>query len=217
MAAQRRFLGAVDSAARERAPSSLRARVSLLQPGARRSGSGGLRVLWAASAVGVGAAAVVAVVLVMGGQTVAPTVAQAAVLNLRAPQAHVRQRAANHGALPAVRAAGLTYPYWEDHFGYRATGVRYDRLGGRRITTVYYLRGPSRVAYEIVSGTPLQLGGQTRSAERQGVRLRTMNTRSGLVVTWLRHGHTCILVGAATGMPTLLRLAAWHQGGRVPY
>ena len=217
VAAQQRVLGAIDSAVRERAPSSLRARVNLLQPAARRGGAGRMGVLLAASAVGACAAAVVAVVIVLGGQTVAPTVAQAAVLNTRAPQAGVAEPAVDNGTLPAVRAAGLTYPYWEDHFGYRARGVRLDLLGGRRITTVYYLRGSSRVAYEIVSGSPLRLGGRTSTTERQGVRLWTMHTRSGLVVTWLRHGHTCILIGAATGMPALLRLAAWREGGRVPY
>jgi hypothetical protein len=217
VATQQRVLSALDSAARERAPSPLRARVSLLRPTARSVRVGRPPALLAASVVGVCAAAVVAVLLVVGGQTVAPTVAQAAVLNLRSPQSRVAEPSVDRGVLPAVRAAGLTYPYWEDQFGYRAMGVRYDRMGGRRITTVFYLHGSSRVAYEIVSGAPLRLGGQAGSALRQGLRLWTMNTRSGLVVSWLRHGHTCILVGAGNRMPTLLRLAVWHDGGRVAY
>jgi hypothetical protein len=174
-------------------------------------------VIAVTSAMAVAAAAVVAVVLTVGGGTVAPTVAQAAVLMGRAPLSGVSKPADHHGTLPGVRAVGLTYPYWEDHFGYHATGVRSDGFGGRRVTTVYYRRGSSRVAYEIVSGAPLRMGGRVFSTQRQGVRLWAMQTRNGLVVTWLRDGHTCILVGTHTGLPALLGLAAWHQGGRVPY
>jgi hypothetical protein len=217
VAAQRRVLSAIDAASRERAPSSLRAQVSLIRAPGRRRGPGRLGVMLAASAVAAGTAAVVAVVLVLGGQAVAPTVAQAAILNARLPQGRVAEPPTDRGILPSVRAAGLTYPYWQDRFGYRAVGVRYDRLAGRRITTVFYRRGSSRVAYEIVSGGPLRLGGHAWSTVRQGVRLWAMETRSGLVVSWLRHGHTCILIGAATGQPVLLHLAAWDRGGRVPY
>jgi hypothetical protein len=174
-------------------------------------------VVLTASALSACAAAVVAVVVSVGGGAVAPTVAQAAVLNVRTPQTRVSEPAKGVGTLPGVSAAGLTYPYWEDRFGYRAVGVRYDRLGGDAITTVLYQRGSSRVAYEIASGRPLALGGRAWSAQRGGVRLWAMRSRSGLVVAWLRHGHTCILIGSDTRVPVLLRLAAWHDGGRVPY
>lgn len=214
--AQQRVLRAIDAAARERAPSSLRAQVRLVQPPARRRVPNP-GVLLTASVLGACAAAVVAVFLSVGGGAVAPTVAQAAVLNARVPQRGVREPQKGQGALPNIGAAGLTYPYWEDHFGYRAVGVRYDRLGARAITTVFYRRGASRVAYEIAFGRPLALGGKSWSTERQGVRLWAMRTHHGLVVTWLRDGHTCILIGSATRLPVLLRLAAWHQGGRIPY
>lgn len=217
VAAQQQVLGAIDTAARERAPSSLRARVRLVQPPPRRRRSDRLGVMALTSALAVGAVAALAIVLTVGGGPVAPTVAQAAVLTARSPQSAVGLPRVDRGMLPGVRAAGLRYPYWQDHFGYRATGVRYDGFGGRRVTTVFYRRGPSRVAYEIVSGAPLRMGGRVWSSQRQGVKLWAMPSRHGLIVTWLRDGHTCILIGAHTGLPALLRLAAWHQGGRVPY
>ena len=217
VADQRRVLGAIDAAARERAPGSLRARVALAQPPPRRRRESRLRLVLASSAMAACAAAVVAVVLAAGGATVGPTVAQAAVLVGRPSQARVPEPRVDHGTLPGVSAAGLTYPYWEDHFGYRATGVRYDRLDGHRVTTVFYRRGASRVAYEIVSGGPLGVGARTWMSERQGVKLWALRTRKGLVVTWTRHGHTCIVIGTGTSLPVLLRLAAWHEGGQVPY
>lgn len=214
--AQRDALRAIDAAARERAPSSLRARVALVQPPARRAGPSRWAAALGTAVVGVGAAAVVAVVVLVGGGT-APTVAQAAVLPSRLPQMGVAEPVLDRGSLPGVRAVGLTYPYWEDHFGYKARGVRRDTLGGRQVTTVFYSRGASHVAYEIVSGPPLRQGGPVSSSELEGVQLWSMGTPSGQVVSWLRDGHTCILVGSGTSVSTLRDLAAWREGGRVPY
>ena len=208
VAAQHRVLEAIDAAARERAPSSLRARVRLVEPPRRRRRPS-LTFLLSSSAVGACAAAVVAVVLSAAGGTVAPTVAQAALLTGRAPQASVGEPVADHGTLPRVHAAGLTYPYWEDQFGYRAMGVRYDQLSGRRVTTVFYQRGTGQVAYEIVSGSPLRMGANARTTTRQGVRMWAMSTRRGLIVAWLRDGHTCILIGAGPACPCC---SGWPPG-----
>src|SRR5205085_2198271 len=114
------------------------------------------------------------------------TVAQAAALTVRSPQFGVSEPKVDRGTLPGVQAVGLTYPYWEDHFGFKAQGVRYDGISGRLVTTVFYRRGASRVAYEIVSGPPLRTAAKVRSTVRQGVRLSIMATGSGLVVSWLR-------------------------------
>jgi hypothetical protein len=216
VAAQRHALKAIDAATAERAPSSLRACVTLAKPPARRTGPSRVAALLCTAVVGAGAAAVVAIVVVVGGAA-GPTVAQAAVLTSRPSQVSVTEPEIGQGTLPGVRAAGLTYPYWEDHFGYTAQGVRHDNLGGRQVTTVFYTRGASRVAYEIVAGPPLRQGGRVWSTDRQGVELWAMSTPSGVVVSWLRDGHTCIVIGSGTQAPTLLKLAAWHEGGRIPY
>ena len=44
------------------------------------------------------------------------------------------------GQLFAYRVAGLPFPYWEDHFNWRAAGARDDRIAGRFMTTVLYRR-----------------------------------------------------------------------------
>ena len=217
VAAQRDALRAIDAAARERAPAALRARVALAHSPARRVGPSRLMAALGTAVVGAGAAAVTAVVVVLGGGTGAPTVAQAAVLTSRMPQVGVAEPVSDRGTLPGVSAVGLTYPYWEDHFGYKARGVRRDRLNGRLVTTVFYGRGASQVAYEIVSGAPLRQGGPVSSTSLEGVRLWSMATPAGQAVSWLRDGHTCILIGSHTNLSALLNLAAWHEGGRIPY
>src|SRR4051794_4606300 len=62
VAAQRRVLTAIDAASTGRAPASLRARVALAQPPARRSRPSRLGAVLGTALVGAGAAAVVAVV-----------------------------------------------------------------------------------------------------------------------------------------------------------
>ncbi len=73
------------------------------------------------------------------------------------------------------------------------------------------------MAYEIVSGAPLRLGASAGRTWRQGVGFRTLSSPRGAVITWMRDGHTCVLVGNHAALPTLLKLAAWRQGGRIPY
>src|SRR5918992_1481595 len=76
------------------------------------------------------------------------------------------RRAAALGQRPAVepaprpataklldrQAAGLSFPDWSQKFGWRATGARTDTLAGRRMTTVFYVKGARRIAYTIVGG-----------------------------------------------------------------
>jgi anti-sigma factor RsiW len=231
VAAQRRALGAVDRMLDEPAPAALRARLSLAQPPSRRRAQLSLAQLPSrrrapqrpfglviAAALAAAAAVAVVAVSVSGGSPRAnPTVLQAALVTVRPPQARVGEARGASEVLPGVTGAGLSYPYWDDQFGYKAVGVRYDRVAGRAITTVYYARGSSRVAYEIVGGSPLKLGHAGRTTVRSGVLLGTLSGPHGAIVTWVRHGHTCVLTGANTGVPAMLRLAAWHEGGRVPY
>jgi anti-sigma factor RsiW len=216
VAAQRRALSAIDHVGDEPAPPSLRARLALAHPPGRA------RVrLWPAGLVAASVmavlVAVVVVVITAGGQSRHPTVLQASVLATRPPQASVRSPSGHSQTLPGVTGAGLTYPYLEDQFGYRAVGVRYDRFAGRTATTVLYSRGTSRVAYQIVSGPPLKLGERGWTVWRHGMQFRMLRAPHGQIVTWVRWGHTCVLLGSGTAVPVMLRLASWHDGGRVPY
>jgi hypothetical protein len=214
IADQRRVLHAVRDAASEGAPAALRARIAFAGRPPRRSSR--RRPVTAVTATALGGV-IAAVAVLAGGSTGGTTVAQASLVAVRPAQAPAPAPPADNAALPRLQAAGLPYPYWDDAFGYRAVGVRYDRIGGRLATTVFYARGGARVAYTIVDGAALPAGEPTRATVIGGVRLRTLSAHGRTVVTWVRAGHTCVLVGSGTRSDTLLRLASWRHGGEVRY
>lgn len=223
VAAQRRALFAVDAAAREQAPPALRAQLELMsgprrrRPGERPQAARGPFRAARLLPVGALAAAVVATVLVVtlgGGSVSAPTVADAAVLASRPAVAPVPPGHPTETTL-RVDAAGLPFPYWGDHFGFRAVGVRHDRLDGRPATTVFYKRGSARVAYTIVSGKPLSFGAPIRPTFRNGVMVWTLSARGMHVATWYRQGHSCVLVARNVPRSVLVGLASWRGDGRI--
>jgi hypothetical protein len=208
---QRYALDAVRAVSAERAPADLRARVASARP-ARRPAR---RRFGALAAAGVAAAAA-AIALTLGGGAEGPSAADAAVLGARPPAAAVP--AVNHGAtLASPRAAGLRFPYWRDHFGWRAVGSRADRIDGRAATTVFYRHRNQTVAYTIVGGAPLRAGASTTRSLRDGTRLQSLTSHGRHAVTWLRGGHTCVRSGTTTRAATLLSLAAWRGGGDIAF
>jgi anti-sigma factor RsiW len=217
VAAQRRVLQAIERVAAEPAPHALRARLALARPPAQARRQRRTAGLIAAGTAGLAAVVAGIVVAVSGGGAVAQaSVLQAAAVSSRAAQHAVSQARTGTDELPGVHAGSLSYPYW-DRFGFKATGVRHDRLAGQEVTTVVYRHGSSRVSYAIVSGSPLRLGTSAGRTVREGLVLRTFNSPRGPVVTWTRHGHTCVLVGQHTALPVLVKLASWREGGRIPY
>jgi hypothetical protein len=105
----------------------------------------------------------------------------------------------------------VTFPYWDQHFRWRATGSRAGKIRGREVTTVYYAdrRSTRTAAYAIVSGAPLPVSGGS-SEVRGDVTYRVLDVEGSAVVTWLRSGHTCVLSGSpGVTSATLLRLASW--------
>jgi hypothetical protein len=153
----------------------------------------------------------------LGGGQAGLTVADAATLAARPATATVPEPPDNSATLPRPRAAGLPFPYWEDRFGWKATGVRDDDVEGRTLTTVFYGSRGRRIAYTIVPGTrlPAALGADT--IMRGGIVLHASADNRRLQVTWLRRGHTCVLSGTDVPLDTLLRLAGWRSHGALPY
>jgi hypothetical protein len=121
----------------------------------------------------------------------------------------------NRGQLSAS-VDGVSFPYWGDRFGWRATGTRHDRIGGRTVTTVFYQDGRGRrLGYAIVAGTPApRLSGGVVS-RRGGVPYRLTTEHGVQVITWLRNGHLCVVAGHGVESATLLRLASWGAPGSI--
>jgi hypothetical protein len=196
--------------AEARAPLALRERIEAdrarARPALRRR-----RLALGGSLAGLVAAALLAVILATPASGPAgPSVAQAAELaTLPATGTAPSVDSAHHGLLKRS-VGGVSYPSWQYEFPWRASGVREDRLHGRRAVTVFY-DSPThvRIGYTIVAGKAL--GEPAGTSRGQGAeRYVVMRRGSRTVVTWRRGGHTCILSGpAAVPVERLLALASW--------
>jgi hypothetical protein len=218
LAEQRRTL-ALLATVDVRAPASLHARVEqMLAPAARRK-----RVLWrprlVLAATAAAAIAVVAVAIGLsgggsgggpsGGGSQALGVHQAAALTLSpATMPAPAESSANHAELAAT-VGGVPFPYWKERFGWRGSGARADRVGGRAVTTVFYSNAQGRrIGYAIASGRAPSVSGGT-VVHRWGVDYRVLSQSGATVVTWERDGHLCVVAGRGVSARTLLGLASW--------
>lgn len=200
------------TAAAERAPLGLRLRLEAERGGrARRPRA---RTGYGVLAGAVAAAVIVAALLVLpGGAPGSPSVSQAAGLALRGPASPPPSAdAADPRTKLAGRFQAIYFPNWSVSLGWRAVGVRRDRLDGRATMTVYYRRGGALVAYTIVGSPALSSpSGQVRRLN--GYELRTFRLGGRTVVTWRRAGHTCVLSAAGVTGGTLQHLASWGDSG----
>jgi len=208
---QRRAVAAMRALATDRAPLPLRLRRHTLPPRSQTRSAG--FVLGFAGVL----AALVLVLGSVGGTQGALTVAEAATIAVRPATTVVAEPRDDAATLPRVTAAGLPFPYWEDRFGWVATGIRTDEVGGRRLTTVFYRRDGREIAYTIVPGSSLPPAAGARTTERGGVTVHSFGDGGRRVLTWERRGHTCVLSGAGVPVGALLKLAAWRGHGAIPY
>jgi hypothetical protein len=180
-----------------------RGRLRAFPTGTLRSARGPL----AATALAAVAAAVLAIALSAGGGRVTMSLREASAPTLRAATASAPRESAGNGAQLAASVDGVSFPYWEERFGWRSTGSRSDRVAGHAMTTVFYAdaRG-RRIGYAIVAGTPPRIGGGAVTW-RGNVPYRLSYEHRAPVVTWLRDGHLCVVSGRDVSGATLLRLA----------
>jgi hypothetical protein len=160
-------------------------------------------------------AAVLALLLLLAGQDAGPTVQRAAEIS-QLPATDRAPRASG----PVLRAEveGVSFPDWGPEFGWHATGMRGDDIGGRRATTVFYEHMGHRLAYTIVSGPALPRPAGARIVERNGLRMsvyRDPGHGGHDVAVFERGGRTCVVAGHVIELSTLLELAAWKGGGSV--
>jgi hypothetical protein len=210
---QRRALDAVRAHAGERATVALRLHrpAPATSPAPLRSRALGLG-LGLAGVLGALAWTLAAV----GGSQAVLSVAEVATLAARPAMATVPEPPHDPATLPHFRAAGLPFPYWEDAFGWKATGVRSDGVDGRTLTTVFYRSHARRIAYTIVPGTRLPDTPGAETIKRSGIVVHAFTVDRRLVVTWLRRGHTCVLSGSDVPLHTLLELVMWRSHGALP-
>ena len=165
---------------------------------------------------GAGAAAMTAVVIALLLAGSDPTVGDAAEIAGRTPDAPA-PAVADDRAVLAGSFEGLAHPNWKPEFGWRAVGERDDELDGRSTRTVFYAKEGERLAYTIVSGEALEAPRDGRTEVVDGVEFTTYRTDDRKAVTWLRGGHTCVLVGSRAGDEDLVELAAWKGDGAVAF
>jgi hypothetical protein len=194
-------------------PPALRARLRALEARRAPRSYAPRFALAAATAL----AALVAVVALHTGSTAGPTVADAAALAMRPATAPAPERDPARSPLLRASFAGVTYPYWKQHFGWRTTGARTDTIGGRTTRTVFYQHTHHRIAYTVVSGKPLKPPAGAQRLVVDGVAIYRYRDGMDTVVTFERNGRTCVLAGQVHFATTLPKLASWNGRGAIAF
>lgn len=213
LAEQRSALDAV-SGLDQSAPHALRMSIEAMREGkttkrrARRYGLiGGLTTAAATLAV--------ALVVILGTGAGGPTLSQASAFTLK-PALGPAPGHSFDGMLD-LNVDGVPYPYWQDEYGWKASGSRVDTFKGRQATTVFYSKGNKRIGYTIVTGNPVSVPGSANVTVKHGIRFRSVPLHGATIVTWNRRGHSCILSGVNVSRAQLLKLAGWKDAGQLPY
>jgi hypothetical protein len=192
------------------ASGDLRSRLAHAEPVVRRPRPNLGLVAAAAGVIALGLVA-----LLPGGGSGGPTVARAAQLAALGPTSGAPLVDAAHPGSLSDSVSGVHYPYWQDAFGFSASGSRTDRLDGRVAMTVYYTGTTAAhptAGYTIVSGPALPEPRGASVVERDGTEFLSLRDGSRTIVTWRRDGHTCVLSTSGSGVSVahLLALAAWQ-------
>jgi hypothetical protein len=153
------------------------------------------------------AVVIVALVVLLGSGSTAPSVGQTAKLAVSSATAPAPSRDSARPDLLAAGVDGIPFPSYVSNPRWQPIGSRTQVVHGRSIVTVYY-RAPdgTRVGYSIVPGHTLTPPGGV-STVHDGVRYTFGRVGSGRYVTWVRGGHTCVIAGSRVSDRTLLALA----------
>ncbi|HWG08183.1 MAG TPA: hypothetical protein VN672_04145 [Solirubrobacteraceae bacterium] len=207
----------------ERAPESLHHKVEAMiaarSGGARRRGGQpaatrpfGLAPRLAAVGAIAAAALALALAFALSGSSTTLSVRDTAALTHRPATQPAPAENANDRHELAADVEGVSFPYWGEHFGWRSTGSRTDRVDGRTVTTIFYENGRGqRIGYSIVAGSAPSQGSGGVVMRRDGTPYRLLTINGAPAVAWLRQGHLCVVSGRGVGGATLLRLASWDE------
>ena len=199
------------------APLALRERLERQRETARPSSR--RRFLGLAGAfAAVAAAAVTALVINLGGAS-SPSVLATVELAAPGPTLPAPKHDTQNKALLRTSIEGLPFPDWNTRFQWRAIGARQDEIEGRNSKTVYYDNPKgARAAYTILGGSQLEPPEGARKVMVRGHPYYVLDRDGQRIVVWYRDGHTCVM-SAPKGITQakLLDLAAWDDGGNVPF
>ena len=171
-----------------------------------------------AGAVATAAVAVVLALTLVARLGTHPTIAEAARPSALAATAPAPARDARRPTLLRASFAGVTYPDWNQDFGWRTTGRRHDSIeGGRSAETVFYQHTHHRIGYTVVSGRPLKPPGHAQRFVVNGLQMLAYKDGRRDVVTFERNGRTCILAGVVHRRSTLVKLASWRADGAIAF
>jgi hypothetical protein len=200
------------------APLALRERIEADRArAAKPARSRRLRALLPAG--GLVAAAIVAVVLVLGGDGGAPSVLATASLATGGPVLPAPAEDTSNDKVLKASMEGVPFPYWGGSFRWEAVGAREDKIEDRAAKTVFYDNPKGvRAAYTILGGDTIDAPSGSQEKTKNGVKLFITENEGRRIVTWTRNGHTCVL-SAPLAVPEdkLLELAAWKGKGNVPF
>ncbi|HSZ14598.1 MAG TPA: hypothetical protein VK790_11255 [Solirubrobacteraceae bacterium] len=159
------------------------------------------------------AAIAAAIVVGLSGGGAGLTLHKAVALTLRPATTGAPAQDPSNQTELAADVEGVSFPYWDDRFGWRATGARADRVAGREVRTVFYAAGHGQwIGYAIVAGSAPSVGGGV-IRRRGGTSYRFLSEDGASVVTWMRDGHLCVVTGHGVSDATLMALASWQGGG----
>lgn len=158
---------------------------------------------------------IVALVVLLGPGSTAPTVDQTAKVALSSATAPAPAPDATNPELLAAGVDGIPFPSYVSSRAWRATGIRTQVVHERTIVTVYYRAADgTRVGYSIVPGHRLTVPGGATFV-RHGIRYTYGRVGSGRYITWVRGGHTCVIAGRDVSNRTLLKLASADESAAV--
>jgi hypothetical protein len=172
----------------------------------------------AGSFAAVAAAAAAALVISLGGST-SPSVLATVRIAGAGPVLPAPAHDAQNPSLLRAKIEGLPFPDWKQKFQWHASGARTDEIGDRKATTVYYDNPVgARAAYTILGGEAIPAPDGARTVDVRGRPFYVLDRGGQRVVVWNRAGHTCVMTApASVPEERLLDLAAWDNGGKVPF
>jgi len=99
----------------------------------------------------------------------------------------------------AARVGPISFPDWQQSFGWKAVGSRDEEISGRTVKTVYYHNSEgAQLGYSIVGGAPIAEAPPGQAVTHSGDTYHVTHEADHTLVTWTQQGHTCTFVASSS-------------------